>query len=188
MMRLVQRTNTCLVMGFNSELIVDFFHFLEVWIKKLTCTLYGHTKMCTSVFSLIPQGNEKKSTVSSYNLISYHFHTKSNGKQPKNKTKFNFEQKAQELNLPTTMTEGLFNYQLFQNAQIKAVKTVSISLLSATFLCVLHLWFKRCCCDVVYNDITRGSKACSLTLCHFTENRYVKYPVHKIHGDMNQLF
>ena len=33
-------------------------------------------------FFIIPQGNEKKSTVNSYNLISYHFHTKSEGKQP----------------------------------------------------------------------------------------------------------
>ena len=37
-----------------------------------------HTKMCTSFFfSFIPQGNEKKSIVNSYNLISCHFHTKS---------------------------------------------------------------------------------------------------------------
>ena len=42
--------------------------------------------------------------------------------------------------------------------------------------------------DVVYNDVTRDSIACSLTLRHVTENRSVKYPVHKIHGDMNQLF
>ena len=55
-------------------------------MKKPTCTLCGgrgrHTKMCTLVFSFIPQGNKKKSTVNSYNLISYHFHTKSKGKQP----------------------------------------------------------------------------------------------------------
>ena len=42
-----------------------------------------HMKMCTSVFSFMPQGNEKKTTtVNSYNLISYHFHTKSKVKQP----------------------------------------------------------------------------------------------------------
>ena len=35
-----------------------------------------------------------------------------------------------------------------------------------------------CFCDVVYNDVTRDSKTCSLTLRHVTENRYVKYPVH----------
>ena len=55
-------------------------------MKKSTCTLYGRrsrdTKMCTSDFSFIPQGNEKKSTVNSYNLISFHFHIKSHGKQP----------------------------------------------------------------------------------------------------------
>ena len=42
-----------------------------------------------------------------------------------------------------------------------------------------------CCCEVVYNvcnDVTRDSIACSLTLRHVTENRYVKYPVHKIAG------
>ena len=64
------------------------------------------------------------------------------------------------------------------NAQRKAVQTVSISLLSATFSCILQLWFKRCWCDAVYNDVTRDSIACSLTLWHVTENRYVKYPVH----------
>ena len=56
-----------------------FFCFLEVWMKKPTCTLYDrcspqwksrhahcmtgiarHMKMCMSVFSFIPQGNEKK--------------------------------------------------------------------------------------------------------------------------------
>ena len=69
-------------------------------------------------------------------------------------------------------------FERIRNIQIKAVQTVSISLLSATFSCVLHLWFKRCCCDVVYNDVTRDSIAGSLTLRHVTENRYVKYPVH----------
>ena len=57
-----------------------------------------------------------------------------------------------------------------------------------TFSCVLRLWFKRCCCDVVYNDVTRDSIACSLTLRHVTENRYVKYPVHKIHGDIINFY
>ena len=32
------------------------------------------------VFSFIPQGNETNQLVNSYNLISYHFHTKSTGK------------------------------------------------------------------------------------------------------------
>ena len=59
-------------------------------------------------------------------------------------------------------------FERIRNAQIKAVQTVSISLLSATFSCVLRLWFKCCCCDVVYNDITRDSIACSLTLRHVT--------------------
>ena len=44
--------------------------------------------------------------------------------------------------------------------------------------------------SVVYGNLMVESNpiACSLTLRHATENRYVKYPVHKIHGDMNQLF
>ena len=92
-----------------------------------------NTKMCTSVVSFIPQGNEKN---------------------------------QQSI------------LKRIRNAQIKVVQIVSISLLSATFSCVLHLWFKRCCCDVVYNEVTRDSIACSLTLRHVTENRYVKYPVH----------
>ena len=46
---------------------VFFFHFLEVWMKKTTCT---------SFFLFVPQGNENKSTFNSYNLISYHFHRK----------------------------------------------------------------------------------------------------------------
>ena len=54
---------------------------------------------------------------------------------------------------------------------------IYISLLSATFSCVLRLWFKLCCCDV-YNDVMRDSIACSLTLRHVTENHYVKYPLH----------
>ena len=39
-------------------------------------------KCARRFFSFIPQGNEKRSTVNSYNLISYHFHTKSKSKQP----------------------------------------------------------------------------------------------------------
>ena len=55
-------------------------------MKKPTCTLYdGRCPPYENVhvgFSFISQGNEKMSTVSSYNLISYYFHTKSKGKQP----------------------------------------------------------------------------------------------------------
>ena len=52
-----------------------------------------HTKMCTSVFSFIPQRNEKKSTVNSYNLISNHCHAKLKGKQLRNEAKFKFIRK-----------------------------------------------------------------------------------------------
>ena len=136
-----------------------------------------HTKMCTSVFFIHTSRKRKKSTVNSYNLISYHFHTKSKGKQPLNKTKFKLNRKRKN---KLTNGHGGVIIQLrvaifdrIRNTQIKAVQTVSISLLSVTFSCVLRLWFKRCCCDVVYNDVTRDS----LTLRHVTENRYVKYPV-----------
>ena len=50
-------------------------------MKKTDVHIVWRT-MCTSVFSFIPQGNETTSTVNSYNLISYHFHIKSKGKQP----------------------------------------------------------------------------------------------------------
>ena len=56
-------------------------------MKNPTCTFYGalhppYENVHVVFFSFIPQGNEKTSTVNSYNLISYHFHTKSKGKQP----------------------------------------------------------------------------------------------------------
>ena len=55
-------------------------------MKKPTCT-FSYGGLCPPYnvhvgFSFIPQGNEKTSTVNSYNLISYHFYTKSKGKQP----------------------------------------------------------------------------------------------------------
>ena len=54
-------------------------------MKQPTCTLYGersppYENVHVGFFSFISQGNEKISTVNSYNLISYHFHTKSKGK------------------------------------------------------------------------------------------------------------
>ena len=122
-----------------------------------------HT-MCTSVVLFIPQGKRKKSTVSSYNLISCYIHTKSKGKQPWNKTKFKLNRKRK--NKLTNGHGGVIIqrraaiFERIRNAQIKAVQTVSFSLLSVTFPCALRLWFKRCCCDVVYNDITRDSIVC----------------------------
>ena len=62
---------------FKNWLLIFFVSLRYEWENQR-----AHTKKCTSVFSFIPQGNEKKSTVSSYNLISYHFHIKSKGKQP----------------------------------------------------------------------------------------------------------
>ena len=55
-------------------------------MKKLTCTLYGgsppNENVHVSFFFIHTSRKRKKSTVNSYNLISYHFHTKSKGKQP----------------------------------------------------------------------------------------------------------
>ena len=59
-----------------------FFVSLRYEEKKTTCTLYYENVYVGFFFSFIPQGNENKSTVNSYNLISYHFHTKAKGKQP----------------------------------------------------------------------------------------------------------
>ena len=55
-------------------------------MKKLTCTFsYGGLsiqKCARQFFHPYFKETKKKSTVNSYNLISYHFHTKSKGKQP----------------------------------------------------------------------------------------------------------
>ena len=52
-------------------------------MKKPTCTSYGGRS-----FFIHTSRKRKKSIVVSYNLISYHFHAKSKGKQPLNKTIF----------------------------------------------------------------------------------------------------
>ena len=99
-------------------------------------------KCARRCFSFIPQLNEKKSTVNSYNLISYHFQTNFKEKQPLNKTKFKLNRKRKN---KRTNGHGGVIFQLrkdiferIRNTQIKAVQTVSISLLSATFSCVLR--------------------------------------------------
>ena len=134
------------------------------------------------VFFIHTSRKRIKSTVSSYKLISYHFHTTSKGNQPWSKTKFKLNRKCKNNlingNGGVIIKLRAATFERIRNAQIKAVQTVSISLLSATFSCVLRLWVKRCCCDVFYNDVTRDSIACSLTLRLVTENRCVKYPVH----------
>ena len=65
-------------------------------------------------------------------------------------------------------------FERIRNVQIQALQTIFISLLSLSFLCVFHLWFKRYRRHFVNNDVTRNSVMCSLTLRHVTENRYVK--------------
>ena len=127
-------------------------------------------------FFIYTSRKRKKSTVNSYNLISYHFHTKSKGKQQYSKTEFKLNRKRK--NKLTNDHGGVIIqlqaaiFERIRNAQIKAVQTVSISLLSVTFSCILHLWFKRCCCDVVYNDVTRDTLACSLRLGHYWKSLY----------------
>ena len=55
-------------------------------MKKPTCTLYGGQpavrKCARRFFSFIPQEKRKNYKLNSCNLISYHFRTKSKGKQP----------------------------------------------------------------------------------------------------------
>ena len=117
-------------------------------MKKPTCTLYDgrsrNTKMFTSVFSFIPQRNEKKkSTVNSNNLISNHFHAKLKGKQLRNEAKFKFIRKRK--NKLTNGHGGMIIqlrvaiFERIRNVQIQALQTVFICFLSLPFLCVFYL-------------------------------------------------
>ena len=167
-------------------------------MKKPTCTLYGgrsrNTKTCMSDFSFIHTSTKRKKTkqnqkkkktsVNSYNLISNHFHANLKGKQLWNEAKFKFLRKRK--NKLTNGHGGMIIqlqdaiFENIRNVQIQALQAVFICLLhvSLPFLCVFHLWFKRYRRLVVYNDVTRYSVTCCLTLRHVTENRYVKCPVH----------
>ena len=56
-------------------------------MKKPTYTLYGglrppYENVHVVFFFIHTSRKRKKPTVNSYNLISYHFHTKPKGKQP----------------------------------------------------------------------------------------------------------
>ena len=142
-----------------------------------------HTKICMSFFFIHTSMKWKKSTVNSSNLISNHFHAKFQGKQLWNKVKFKLNRKRK--NKLTNNGQGgmiiKFQAAIFErirNVQIQALQTVFICLLSLPFLCLFHLWFKCYQHHIVHNDLTCDSATCSLTLCHFTENRWVKCPVH----------
>ena len=120
----------------KNLLLLVFFRFLEVWMKKndkhFVWRAYPALWKCACLFFYSYLKEKKKKTVISYNLISYYFHTKSKGKQQ-------------------------------------------------FFFCLrrFHAFFIfDSIVAVVYNDITRDTIACSLTLPHVTENRYVKYSVH----------
>ena len=138
--------------------------------------------MCMSVFSFIPQRNEKNQ-LNFFNLISNHIHAKLKGNIFEMKRNLNSPDSAR-INLPTVMAEWLFNSELpaiferIRNVQIQDIQTVFICLLSLPFLCVFHLWFKRYQRHVVYNDVTRDSVTFSLMLRHVTSNLYVKSSVH----------
>ena len=136
-----------------------------------------HTKMCTSVIFIHTSTKRKKSTVNSYNLISNHFYAKLKGNQLRNEAKFKFIRKRK--NKPTNGHGGwLFSSELPSLKESEMSKYRHFKLLSWPFLCVFHIWFKRYRRRVVYNDVTRDSVTCSLTLHHVTENRYEKCPVH----------
>ena len=128
---------------------------------------------------------QKQSTVSSYNLISNHFHAKLQEKQLWNKAKFKLIRKCK--NKLTNSHGGMIiqlwaaNFGRIRNVQIQAPQTVFICLLSLPFLCIFHLWFKHYWRHIVYNDVMRDSVTCSLTLHHVTKNRYLKCPVHFFH-------
>ena len=135
---------------------------------------------------------QKKSTVNSYNLISNYFHAKLKGKQLRNEEKFKFNRKRKN---KLTNSHGGMNIQLraaiferIWNVQIQALQTVFICLLSLPFLCVFHLWFKSYRRHVVYNDVTRNSLTCSLTLRHVSENHYAECPVHFFIWNIFHLF
>ena len=64
----------------KNWLLIFFVSLRYEWKKNRRATP-AIRKCARRFFLFIPQGNEKTSTVNSYNLISYHFHTKSKGKQ-----------------------------------------------------------------------------------------------------------
>ena len=149
-------------------------------MTKPTCTLYGgrHTKMCTSVFFIHTSKKRKQSAVSSYNLISNHFHANIKGKQLRNEAKFKLIRKRK--NKHTSGHDRMIIqlraaiFERIRNVQMQALQTVFICLLPLPFLCVFHFLFKPYRRHDVYNDLTRDSVTCSLTLRHVTDYRYVK--------------
>ena len=115
------------------------------------------------------------------------------GKKLWNKMKFKLIRKRET---KRTNGQGGMNIQLraaiFEiNRTIQALQTVFICLLSLSFVCFFHLWFKRYRSHVVYNDVTHNSVTCSLTLRHVTESRYVctfSARIFFIHWDLNKCF
>ena len=100
--------------SFKNWLLI-FFRFLEEWMEQPTCILYGgrsrHTKMCTSVFSFIPQGKENSQL--SILIISFHIIFIQNLRENSHKIKQNSNwTESARINLPTAMVEWLFNFEL----------------------------------------------------------------------------
>ena len=90
------------------------------------------------------------------------------------KQNLNWSESAR-INLSMVKTEWLFNSEL--NPKCPNTGSSNCFHLSS-IIAVFHLGFKCYRRHLVYNDITRDSVTCSLTLRHVTENRYVKWPVH----------
>ena len=133
----------------------------------------------------------QKSTVSSYNLISNHFHAELKEKQLRNEAKFKFIRKHK--NKLTNGHGGMIIqlraaiFERIWNVQIQALQAVFICLLSVPFLCIFHLWSRCYWRHIVYNDITHDSVTCCLTLRCVTENHCVKCPVHFFGRDIFHL-
>ena len=156
-------------------------------MTKPTCTLYGGRIVkcaccCFFCFFSFITKRKKKSTANSYDLISNRFLAKIKGNQILNEAKFKLIWRRK--NKLTNGHGGMIIqlraavFKRIRNVQMQALRSVFVCLLSLPFKCVFHLRFKRNRRHVVYNDVTRDSVTCSLTLCHVTENRYVKCSVH----------
>ena len=177
-----------------NKTIVVFFRFLEVWMKRPSCTLYcgrspPYENVHVGFFIHTSRKWKKKSTVNSYNLISHHFHTNLRENSHKIKQNSNWTESAR-IYLTTAMADySTSSWNLWKNSKrlnkgcsncfhFSSVSDVFMH--SSSLVQTLLLWH---CLQWRKARLYR-----SLTLRHVTENRYVKYTVHKIHGDMNQLF
>ena len=133
-------------------------------------------------FSIHTSIKRNKSTVDSFNLISNHSYTNLRENMFEIKRNSNWPKKRK--NKLTNGQGGTISqlwaaiFERIRNVQIQDFQTVFFCLLSLPFVWVFRLWFKRYRRHVVYNDVSRDSVTCSLTLRHVTEHSYWKWPVH----------